>query len=153
VTLVESDLHWRAAAPTDLSRIVRLEQQCFPRPWPLSAFARELRIPYAHLRLVERPADGLLLGFIDYWVVGEELHLLVLAVDPDYRRLGLADALVRRAERRSASQGATYALLEVREGNEAARLLYEQLGYAHVGVKRGYYSDNGEDALMWMKCL
>jgi len=147
------DLCWRAATRADLPRIVNLEQQCFPTPWPISAFERELRIPFARLHLVERPLDGQLQGFIDYWVVGEELHLLVLAVDPNRRRRGHAAALVRRAEGDARLRGATYALLEVRQGNEAARLLYEQLGYAHVGVKRGYYSDNGEDALMWMKFL
>ena len=153
MTLDQRDVRWRGAAHIDLSRIVHLDQQCFTTPWPMSAFARELRIPFARLRLVERPSDDQLLGFIDYWVVGEELHLLVLAVDPGHRRRGLANALVRGAEQDAALRGATYSVLEVRQGNEAARLLYEQLGYAHVGVKRGYYSDSGEDALMWMKFL
>jgi len=147
------NVRWRDAAAEDLDAIVAVEQESFAFPWPLSAFRQELQLPFATLHLAERPRDGRVLGFVDYWVRGDELHLLVLAVGRSHRRRGLGRELIRRAEARALEDQAHYALLEVRQGNAVALGFYRALGYAHVGVKRGYYSDNGEDALVLMKFL
>jgi len=144
----------RAATLDDLEAITALEQISFGNPWPRSAFRQELRLPYARLVVVhEERGEGELLGFVDSWLRADELHLLVLAVQPDQRRRGIARALVAGAEQHARDRGATYAVLEVRAANAAARAFYRTLGYGHVGVKRGYYSDNGEDALVLMKYL
>jgi [ribosomal protein S18]-alanine N-acetyltransferase len=146
-------IHWRAATADDLEAIVSVEQESFAFPWPLSAFRQELQLSFATLLLAERARDQRVLGFVDYWVRGDELHLLVLAVGRTHRRQGIGRALILRAEAAAAEGKAHYVLLEVRRGNDAALAFYRTLGYAHVGVKRGYYSDNGEDALVLMKFL
>ena len=151
MTSDRASIRLRPADGGDLSAIVELERICFANPWPRSAFLGELQLPFASLRVAERRDE--LLGFIDWWVVGEELHLLVLAVAEARRRQRIASLLVRDAENAAHRRGATHALLEVRPGNVAAHSFYQGLGYAQVGVKRGYYSDTAEDALMWMKLL
>ena len=146
-------VYWRDATPDDLTAIVAAERESFTYPWPESAFRQELQLPYATLHLAERRADGQLLGFVDYWVRGEQFHLLVLAVGCAHRRGGLGRELVARAEGDAMARAARYGILEVRRGNLVAIAFYRTLGYAQVGVKRGYYSDNGEDALVLMKFL
>jgi [ribosomal protein S18]-alanine N-acetyltransferase len=142
----------RPAELSDLDEITALERVSFANPWPRSAFWQELRLPYARLGVAE-DADGRLAGFVDSWLRQDELHLLVLAVRPPLRRAGVGAALVDGAEEHARERSASYAILEVRAANGVARAFYNALGYHHVGVKRGYYSDNGEDALVLMKYL
>ena len=146
-------VRWRNATAADLEAVMAVERQCFSFPWPLSAFRQELCLPFASLVLAERELDGRLLGFVDYWVRGDQVHLLVLAVGRDHRRCGVGRGLVRLVEVDGARRRARYGLLEVRASNDEALAFYRTLGYAHVGVKRGYYSDSGEDALVLMKFL
>lgn len=144
---------YRKASADDLESIVSVERESFDFPWPLSAFRQELQLPFSTLLLAEGPRGQGIVGFVDYWVRGDELHLLVLAVGRSHRRQGIGRELIRRAEAAAAADRARYVLLEVRQGNDAALAFYRDLGYAHVGVKRGYYSDNGEDALVLMKFM
>ena len=146
-------IRWREASADDLEAIVSVERESFAFPWPLSAFRQELQLPFATLLLAERARDRRIIGFVDYWVRGDELHLLVLAVGRTHRRQGIGRELIHRAEAAAVAGRAQYVLLEVRRGNDEALAFYRSLGYAHVGVKRGYYSDNGEDALVLMKFL
>ncbi len=147
------DVRWRDATTDDLEAIVAVERECFAFPWPLSAFRQELNLPFASIVLAERALDGGMLGCVDYWGRGDQSHLWVRAGGGDHRRRGVGRELVRRAEVAGARCRARYASLEVRAGNDAALAFYRALGYAHVGVKRGYYSDSGEDALVLMKFL
>ena len=144
---------WREATVDDLDAVASVERESFAFPWPLSAFRQALQLSYATLLMAERERDRHLAGFVDYWVRGDELHLLVLAVGPAPRRRGIGQELIQRAEAAAVAGRARYVLLEVRQGNAGALAFYRTLGYAHVGVKRGYYSDNGEDALVLMKFL
>ncbi len=85
--------------------------------------------------------------------MGPEVSLLNVAVDPDFRRLGLASQLLGAMERRAAEESAEAIFLEVRRGNEGARALYERDGYGQVGIRKKYYADTGEDALVLSKML
>ena len=89
-----------------------------------------------------------LVGYMDYWLVHEELHLLSLAVHPDFRRLGLGVAMVERVLAATRFIAGKRVKLEVRRNNVAAQALYEKLGFVVQGVRHGYYSDTGEDALV-----
>jgi ribosomal-protein-alanine N-acetyltransferase len=96
-----------------------------------------------------KPSDrSEVVGFCSFWHVLEELHINNLAVLPAYRRSHIATALLRRVLEDGAGLGASRATLEVRRSNEPARMLYEAFGFSVAGVRRGYYSNPPEDALV-----
>jgi ribosomal-protein-alanine N-acetyltransferase len=88
------------------------------------------------------------IGFAGYWFIIDEAHISTLAVHPDWRGRGMGQVLLRALLREAAWRGALSATLEVRRGNRVAQRLYERHGFAVVGRRLGYYSDNGEDALL-----
>ena len=138
----------RDLAAGDLAAVMRIERACFPDPWHPEAFRRELarRRSGGYPRvLVDR---GEVRAFAIAWFVEDEAHLANLAVSPESRRLGfgralLLDFLAEARRRRSAG-----AWLEVRAGNAPARRLYEAHGFRAVGVRKGYYRKEGEDAVL-----
>jgi [ribosomal protein S18]-alanine N-acetyltransferase len=87
-------------------------------------------------------------AFCSCWILADELHINTIGVDMRYRRQGLATHLMRHVMAEAARRGARRATLEVRESNAAARRLYERLGYRVAAVRRGYYSQPEEDALI-----
>ena len=134
----------------DLNAIERIERASYPTPWSRSMFAGELAKPSSIcLGAVEAEKDELvgyliISRYVDAW------HVMNIAVAPEHRRRGIARSLMERlfeVTARDARRGYT---LEVRVSNEAAIRLYEELGFKARGVRRGYYTDNREDALiMW----
>jgi ribosomal-protein-alanine N-acetyltransferase len=104
--------------------------------------ARDIALPW-----VMRSHTGLIVGFLLAWSVADELHLLELASHPDYRRRGFARALLNALILHARQERKRLLLLEVRRSNSAAILLYESTGFERTGVRRGYYSDTGEDAV------
>ncbi|HET9623081.1 MAG TPA: ribosomal protein S18-alanine N-acetyltransferase [Kofleriaceae bacterium] len=144
----------RPATPADLDAICEIEAHSFPQPWPRATFEAELVRDHARLDVVQRAAHAAVLGFCNYWVVpdpggpGGEVHILAIASHPDHRRGGLGAALLGRALDAGRAVHAQLATLEVRRGNGPAIALYERFGFATVHVRRGYYQDNGEDALV-----
>jgi ribosomal-protein-alanine N-acetyltransferase len=97
--------------------------------------------------VLRTPADELI-AYCACWMVFDELHINSLAVDPTWRRQGVARRLLRHVLRESAEAGARSATLEVRRSNDAARALYESLGFRVEGVRAGYYQEPREDALV-----
>ncbi len=87
-------------------------------------------------------------GYIVFWLVADEMHLLNLAVHPEKRRRGVAGFLLREALRRSQALGAKAAWLEVRPSNTPALALYASFGFKEVGRRPGYYQDTREDAML-----
>ena len=95
-------------------------------------------------------ADGVLCGYVGIWKIVDEGHITNVAVSPDYRRRHIARAMLEALIARCGQNGITSYTLEVRVGNEPAIKLYEGLGFTAAGLRKGYYEDNGEDALiMW----
>lgn len=142
---------------SDLNEVLALEQASFTEPWTRKMFLGELRGNAFAVNVVARAGEagygmglaaGTLLGYIMFWVVFEELHLMNLAVRPDARRRGLGTALARHALAVGAARGARTALLEVRASNLAAIALYEGLGFARKNVRKGYYDHPREDAVI-----
>lgn len=133
----------------DLDEVLDLEQASFTEPWTRKMFLGELRGNVFATNLVARAEDdGTLLGYVMFWVVFEELHMMNLAVRPQVRRWGIATQLVRQALSEGAARGARTALLEVRASNAAAIALYQGLGFFKQGVRRGYYDHPREDAVI-----
>ncbi|MBI3609056.1 MAG: ribosomal protein S18-alanine N-acetyltransferase [Nitrospirae bacterium] len=130
----------------DLDEVLAIERTSFSNPWTEGMFLAELREnPFAQFLITVR--DGAIIGYAGGWLIVDELHLLNLAVHPDFRRRGVADQLVDRLFRCGGGR-ITKASLEVRRSNGAAIALYERFGFHSVGVRPRYYMDPSEDALV-----
>jgi len=140
-------------APSDLDRVVAINEESFLHPWAADLLRRELLHDWSTILLAEeeggaRGAGAEILGFIVFWLVHDELHVLNVAVGARHRRRGVARRLMEEAAARGRAAGARMVTLEVRRGNEAALSLYRALGYREVGVRPRYYAEEGEDAVV-----
>ena len=139
----------RRLEPQDLDTVEEIERASYPTPWSRSMFVAELRKP-SSLALVASSPEGDLVGYafisryVDAW------HVMNVAVANDFRRRGIATLLLERLFEETATDPERGYTLEVRVSNSQAIRLYEQLGFEARGIRRGYYTDNREDALiMW----
>jgi ribosomal-protein-alanine N-acetyltransferase len=134
----------------DLGSIEEIERASYPTPWSRSMFAGELAKPSSICLGAVDGAQDELVGYLIISRYVDAWHVMNIAVAPAYRRKGIARALMERlfeVTERDARRGYT---LEVRVSNDAAISLYEALGFRARGIRRGYYTDNREDALiMW----
>lgn len=135
-----------AATAGDLDAIDAIARAAFRAPWPRQAFADELDRPHGRLVVARDPG---VVGYLVYWLVADEVHLLSIATHPDARRRGIAAALM--AHLAEASVGARVVTLEVRAGNAAAIALYRRSGFTTAATRRGYYAADGEDALVMLR--
>lgn len=144
----------RVAPGDDLSAIAELQRRSFTNPWGAEAIQWELaNTDVARLYIAKRP-DGRVVAYCACWLLFDELHINSLAVDEEVRRRGTARFLLRAVFRDTVAAGARSATLEVRRSNEAARRLYETLGFAVEAVRRDYYQLPREDALiLWHRHL
>ena len=135
----------------DLDAVAELEARCFTNPWTREMLAREVaQSDVAHVYVLRLPGHPVA-GFCSCWIIADELHINTIAVDAGHRRQGLATRLVRHVMKEAARRGAVRATLEVRASNDAARLLYERLGFTVSATRPGYYSQPDEDALILWK--
>jgi ribosomal-protein-alanine N-acetyltransferase len=147
----------RRAEGADLGRLVEIERAAHTHPWSEEQLRRELGNAYATVLCAEAAGDGAegaagILGFIVYWVIHDEMHVLDVATAPEARRRGVGRALMVEAMGDAARRGAARALLEVRRSNAPAIGLYRALGFLHDTVRRAYYQD-GEDAVLMSSVL
>lgn len=133
----------------DLDEVDAIERHSFKNPWPAQVFVDELAREWARVDVVR--ADGQVLGFVNYWLVKDEVHLLAIASHPDRRRAGIGRVLMTHLMDVARARQSALVTLEVRRSNGAAIALYEAFGFATVGVRRGYYAEDNEDALV-MTC-
>jgi [ribosomal protein S18]-alanine N-acetyltransferase len=138
----------RRCTEADLDLVEEIERLSFPAPWARAAFADELERPWAHLELLCQGPSGHIVGFCNYWVVADELHILNVAVRPEERRRGHARRLLGHMLEAGRQARVRVLSLEVRASNTAAVALYRRLGFRQVGLRPKYYADNGEDALL-----
>jgi ribosomal-protein-alanine acetyltransferase len=134
--------------PEDLDEIIMIEGICFPTPWPRQIFEMELESNRSFMRVTR--VGGVVSGYIVSWMVYDEIHILNIAVHPDFRRMGLGEGLLKDCLDHFFRKGAKHAILEVRRGNLEAQKLYRKLGFESIGVRRKYYTDTGEDAVVMM---
>jgi ribosomal-protein-alanine N-acetyltransferase len=134
----------------DLVEILEIEKDSFPTPWSPGLFRSETANPLSRM-LVGRAAHAqgaAVAGYIVFWRVADELHLHNIAVRRELRKGGIASRLLSKAIRDSRLEGARWVTLEVRRSNLPAQKFYEKFGLSVRGVRRAYYTDTGEDALI-----
>lgn len=162
-------------AAADIPQVMEIERESFPTIWPQTAYRRELTNKIARYWVLTEAADaadapapqrpaGLLgalkriggaappaerlLGFIGLWLMVGDAHIVTIAVRESHRRRGIGERLLIAAIETSVAEQQETITLEVRASNEAAQRLYEKYGFQRVGVRRRYYTDNNEDALL-----
>jgi [ribosomal protein S18]-alanine N-acetyltransferase len=134
----------------DLAAIDEIEKRSYPTPWSRSMFAGELAKPSSICIGAFEHETGELLGYLIISRYVDAWHVMNVAVAPEYRRRRIATELMERLFELTASDGRRGYTLEVRVSNQGAIKLYERLGFRARGIRRGYYTDNREDALiMW----
>ena len=132
-----------------LRSVLRIESQVYPRPWSLGLFMSELTLRSTRAYYVAR-VDGEVVGYAGLMVVADDGHVTTLAVHPDWQRRTIGTRLLLALAGEALRRGATSLTLEVRMGNEPAQTLYRRFGFVPAGVRRGYYVETNEDALvMW----
>lgn len=148
-------LRLRAMTPADVAQVHAIDVLSFGLPWPERAFRYEVEHnPHALCWVAEafdlnQPEAGWQLAAATViWLVVDEAHIGTIAVLPAFRGLKIGQKLLARALLESMQGGALSALLEVRRGNHVARAMYARFGFEEVGLRRRYYRDNGEDAIL-----
>jgi [ribosomal protein S18]-alanine N-acetyltransferase len=134
----------------DLDAVMEIEHRSFSIPWTREAFYNEIEQNHLSTYLVVEDGECIA-GYCGVWLVVDEAHITNVAVLPDYRGKGLGEALMMRIMEIAKQVGARVMTLEVRVSNEAAKGLYRKMGFQDGGIRKRYYSDNQEDALvMWV---
>lgn len=139
----------RAMTLEDIPAVAQIERESFATPWSPDAFYTELtKNLFAHYFVLEQ--DEQVVGYAGMWVLLDEAHVTNIALREAFRGRGLGERLLREMMAVAWQRGAKRMTLEVRVSNERAQRLYRKLGFEPSGVRPGYYTDNGEDALiMW----
>jgi ribosomal-protein-alanine N-acetyltransferase len=140
---------FRAMQLGDIEQICAIEKACFPTPWTEDAFLNELQ--HNHFaRYVVMTWNDDIIGYAGMWTIMDEAHITNIAVHEEYRGRKLGERLLRELVAQAMICGMKRMTLEVRTSNYAAQRLYEKFGFRAEGLRRAYYSDNNEDAvIMW----
>jgi ribosomal-protein-alanine N-acetyltransferase len=129
--------------------VMRIEQQSFTTTWPANAFYQELNDNKLAHYYVGRIGDTIV-AYGGIWVILEDSHITTIAVEPRYRGRRYGEVMLVKLLDEAIARGASWMTLEVRESNDVAQALYRKYGFTTVSTRRGYYSDNNENALvMW----
>lgn len=135
----------------DIDKVMTIEQESFTLPWSKQSYLKELENSYAVYLVCD--IGGEIAGYGGFWAVFEEAHITNVAVNQKFRGSGIGEVLMQELEKIARGKNATQIMLEVRPSNEAALNLYKKLAYVVSNVRKQYYSDNGEDALLMNKLL
>jgi ribosomal-protein-alanine N-acetyltransferase len=132
-----------------LRSVLRIEAQVYPRPWSLALFMSELGLRSTRSYIVAR-VDGTVVGYAGLMLTGEDAHVTTIAVDPAWHRHKVGSRLLMFLARESVRRGSRNLTLEVRVSNHPAQALYQQFGFKPAGIRKNYYQETNEDALvMW----
>ncbi|HEX4214879.1 MAG TPA: ribosomal protein S18-alanine N-acetyltransferase [Candidatus Dormibacteraeota bacterium] len=139
---------------SDISTVQEIERRIFSSPWPRNAYFRELNSRntayYIVLRRQSGPQTGELIGYAGMWRMYDEAHVTTIGVRHELQGAGYGRVLFSGLVQAAYEMGAKWITLEVRASNEHAMRMYEGFAFKVIGRRRGYYTDNGEDALvMW----
>ncbi|MBE6047019.1 MAG: ribosomal-protein-alanine N-acetyltransferase [Clostridium sp.] len=135
---------------SDLNDVLEISTLSLKESWSLDSFAKELTNPLAKY-IVAKTKDKII-GFAGIWIIVDEGHVTNIAVHPDYRKNGVGSALVNSLIENSKEWGCSALTLEVRASNIPAQSLYKKYGFKQEGIRKNYYNDNKEDAIiMWKR--
>ncbi|MBT2663097.1 ribosomal protein S18-alanine N-acetyltransferase [Bacillus sp. ISL-45] len=134
----------------DLDEVMEVELKSFTVPWSKEAFFNELtKNQFAHYLIVE--VDQRVVGYCGVWIIIDEAHITNIALLPEYRGMKLGEALMAKVMELAREMGAFRMTLEVRVSNERAQNLYRKFGFEEGAIRKQYYTDNMEDAIvMWV---
>jgi [ribosomal protein S18]-alanine N-acetyltransferase len=144
------DIQFRFMTLNDIDDVLRVERASFTVPWSREAFYNEL-VHNRYAKYIVMVHKDRIIGYGGMWVVVDEAHITNVAVLPEFRGKKLGEALMRKLMETAKQLGAATMTLEVRVSNHVAQSLYRKLGFRNGGIRRHYYPDNLEDALvMWV---
>ncbi|MDQ0273862.1 ribosomal protein S18-alanine N-acetyltransferase [Cytobacillus purgationiresistens] len=147
---MNESITFRLMKEQDIDDVLRVEQESFTVPWSREAFLSEITKNQFAVYLVIEDA-GRVIGYSGTWVVTDEAHITNVAILPSYRGRKLGEAMMRKLMEAASELGAKTMTLEVRVSNHVARGLYSKLGFQDGSIRKNYYTDNQEDALiMWV---
>lgn len=139
----------RPMAKADLDYLMEIEEYSFPTPWKRHMYEHDLSSnKFSRFFVIVNKETDELLAYSGTWFIYEEAHVGTIATKREHRGCRLAEQLLAYTALQADLEGLEYMILEVRVSNDAARKLYERLGFRQVGVRRGYYTDTQEDALL-----
>lgn len=149
------NLRIRPLSEEDIPQITAIELQSYTCPWSGNQFRSELlNQGYNHARVAVEDKGHTVLGYCFFWILlADELHIHNVSVHPQHRRKGIAKMLLEESFDLARQHACHSAVLEVRESNQAARSLYNQLGFEELGRRFKYYTDPVEDALIMRRWL
>ncbi|MGB4504349.1 MAG: ribosomal protein S18-alanine N-acetyltransferase [Syntrophaceticus sp.] len=135
----------------DIEQVLLIEQCSFPAPWAVEAYLSELNNKFArYFVLVEQER---VIGYAGMWLFAGESHITTIAVHPDYRSRGYGRLLMMTLIEYSKEHGVDTMILEVRVSNSTAIKLYTSLGFKRIGIRRNYYLETHEDAIVMLRHL
>lgn len=145
----ELEVHLVPLRRRHLRSVLRIESQVYPRPWSVPLFMSELRLRRSRHYVAAR-VGGAVVGYAGLLFSGDEAHVTTIAVDPAWQRHKLGSRLMLNLARAARLQGSRHLTLEVRMSNEAAQSMYRRFGFQPAGVRKNYYVESREDAIvMW----
>lgn len=144
-------LSFRQMVPDDADAVARVEAASFPVPWSRESFWREASNEHTcYVLACDGEAAAPVIGYAGCWILAGEAQITNVAILPDYRGRGVGTKLMAAVIAAAKARGASAMTLEVRPSNAPALALYHHYGFREAGRRKGYYSDNGEDAIiMW----
>ena len=135
-----------------INDVYELSKSCFSVPWSLDSISYEIENPLAKYVIAENLSTKEVLGFAGVWIVAGEGDITNIAVNPSYRKQGIASRLLEKLFEVCKENNCAEITLEVRASNIAAQNLYKKFNFKEEGIRKKYYSDNGEDAIiMWRR--
>jgi ribosomal-protein-alanine N-acetyltransferase len=132
-----------------VNSVLKIDVLSFPTPWSKESFQREIEVN-KFARYVVAKKDGVIIGYAGMWLILDEGHITNIAVHPEYRGIGSGNLLLEALIEICRTESITSLTLEVRKSNLVAQNLYKKYGFSEQGIRKGYYGDNKEDAvIMW----
>jgi [ribosomal protein S18]-alanine N-acetyltransferase len=156
MVMLPEGFHLRDMRLDDLDQVVELDRRSFPLPWSLSSYRYEImhsKISRCWVVEANQTHSPIIAAVMVFYHIVDEVHIATIAVDEHFRRSGIASSLIDELLGYSRLHKAQRVFLEVRQSNLAAQALYLKHGFVFNGIRKGYYSDNHEDALLMERIL
>lgn len=138
----------RRMSSEDIQEVLQIDVMTAALYWPVASYHFEIEKNPASRSWVAVSEEGTILGFIILWLIVDEIHIANFAVLPKHQNQGIGTALVTRGLVSAWEEGARVSFLEVRAGNKNAIHIYQNIGFEKAGIRKNYYQDNHEDALL-----